>query len=169
MVESAIDEEVDDSDEIKGVPLPNVKANVLVKVIEYCQHYQNVEQMTPITTPIKSPKINEVVQQWYADFVRDLEKEFLFELVTAANYLDIKPLLDLTCLAVSVTIQGKTAAEMRAFFNISEDLSNDEDNAARRRDAEEAWELRRWNPTWTNLATFLQKDIMKLQNSEEMC
>ena len=59
-------------------------------------------------------------------------------LVTAANYLDIKPLLDLTCLAVSVTIQGKTAAEMRAFFNMSEDLSNDEDNAARRRDAEEA-------------------------------
>jgi len=27
---------------------------------------------------------------------------------------------------------------MRAFFNISEDLSNDEDNAARPRDAEEA-------------------------------
>ena len=134
IVESVIDEDVDVSGEIE---LP-MKTNVLVKVIEYCQHYQNVEQMTPITTPIKSPKINEVVQQWYADFVRDLEKEFLFELVTAANYLDIKPLLDLTCLAVSVTIQGKTAAEMRAFFNISEDLSNDEDNAARPRDAEEA-------------------------------
>ena len=51
--------------------------------------------MTPITTPIKSQKINEVVQQWYADFVRDLELEFLFELVTAAVYLYIKPLLDL--------------------------------------------------------------------------
>ena len=134
IVESAIDEDVDVSGEIE---LP-MKTNVLVKVIEYCQHYQNVDQMTPITTPIKNPKINEVVQQWYAEFVRDLEKEFLFELVTAANYLDIKPLLDLTCLAVSVTIQGKTAAEMRAFFNMSEDLSNDEDNAARRRDAEEA-------------------------------
>ena len=73
--------------------------------------------MTPITTPIKSPKINKVVQQWQADFVRDLELEFLFELVTAAVYLDIQPLLDLTCLAVAVIIQGKTAAEMRAFFN----------------------------------------------------
>jgi len=70
--------------------------------------------------------------------VRDLELEFLFELVTAAVYLDIQPLLDLTCLAVAVIIQGKTLAEMRAFFNISEDLSNDEDNAARPRDAEEA-------------------------------
>jgi len=64
-------------------------------VIEYCKHYQKLEQMTPITTPIKSQKINEVVQQWYADFVRDLELEFLFELVTAAVYLYIKPLLDL--------------------------------------------------------------------------
>ena len=60
IVESVIDEDVDVSGEIE---LP-MKTNVLVKVIEYCQHYQNVDQMTPITTPIKNPKINEVVQQW---------------------------------------------------------------------------------------------------------
>lgn len=29
----------------------------------------------------------------------------MFELVTAANFMDIKPLLDLTCLAVSVLIK----------------------------------------------------------------
>jgi S-phase kinase-associated protein 1 len=134
MVESTIDDDADDSDDSKKVPLPNVKANVLAKVIDYCTHYKNVEEMTPITTPIKSPKIEEVVQQWYADFVKDLEKEFLFELVTAANYMDIKPLLDLTCLAVSVTIQGKTAPEMRAFFNINEDFNPDEDAARRNND-----------------------------------
>jgi len=130
MVESALEE--DDSDEIEDVPLPNVKAYVLVKVIEYCKHYQNVEQMTPITTPIKSLKIeiNDIVQQWYADFVRDLEPGFLYELVIAANYLDIQPLLDLSCLAVAFTIRGKTANEIREIFNKSEDLSNNEDNAA---------------------------------------
>ena len=38
--------------------------------------------------------------QWDADFV-DVDQELLFELILAANYMDIKPLLDLTCAKVS--------------------------------------------------------------------
>jgi S-phase kinase-associated protein 1 len=38
----------------------------------------------------------EVVQEWYSNFV-SVEQEILFELILAANYMDIKPLLDLTC------------------------------------------------------------------------
>jgi len=60
--------------------------------------------MTQITTPLKSSKIEEIVQKWYADFVK-VEQVLLFELVIAANFMDIKPLLDLTCLAVSVMIK----------------------------------------------------------------
>ena len=60
--------------------------------------------MTPITTPLKSNRIEDIVQEWYADFV-NVEQIMLFELVTAANFMDIKALLDLTCLAVSVLIK----------------------------------------------------------------
>ena len=60
--------------------------------------------VTPITTPLKSTRIEEIVQEWYADFV-DVDQIMLFELVTAANFMDIKALLDLTCLAVSVLIK----------------------------------------------------------------
>jgi len=48
--------------------------------------------------------MDEIVQQWYASFV-DVDQGMLFELVTAANFMDIKPLLDLTCLAVSFYIK----------------------------------------------------------------
>ena len=85
------------------IPLPNVRTQVLAKVIEYCTHF-HTEPMTPITTPLKSTKIDEIVQEWYADFV-DTDQIMLFELVTAANFMDIKALLDLTCLAVSVLIK----------------------------------------------------------------
>jgi S-phase kinase-associated protein 1 len=101
LVEATLDEEGDE--EISDVPLPNVKANVLVKVIEYCEHYKQ-EEMTAITTPLKSSKIEDLVQSWYVEFVR-VDQTMLFELVTAANFMDIKPLLDLTCLAVSVMIK----------------------------------------------------------------
>jgi len=60
--------------------------------------------VTAITTPLKSNEIEEIVQKWYAEFV-DVDQALLFELVTAANFMDIKSLLDLTCLAVSVMIK----------------------------------------------------------------
>mmetsp|Transcript_13756 Transcript_13756/g.29947 ORF Transcript_13756/g.29947 Transcript_13756/m.29947 type:complete len:152 (-) Transcript_13756:322-777(-) len=96
--------EDDDEDDMVEIPLPNVKATVLAKVIEYCTHYKQVETMTVITTPLKSNRIEEIVQEWYADFV-NVNQTLLFELVTAANFMDIKALLDLTCLAVSVLIK----------------------------------------------------------------
>ena len=103
LVATTIDDDAEDDDEIREIPLPNVKDAVLTKVIEYCTHYKD-EPMTPIQTPLKSSKIEDLVQPWYANFVK-VEQALLFELVTAANFMDIKPLLDLTCLAVSVLIK----------------------------------------------------------------
>ena len=97
------DTHTNDTDEAIEIPLPNVRTQVLAKVIEYCTHF-SAEPMTPITTPLKSTRIDEIVQEWYADFV-DVDQIMLFELVTAANFMDIKALLDLTCLAVSVLIK----------------------------------------------------------------
>ena len=49
--------------------------------------------------------MEEVVQAWYSQFV-NVEQEILFELILAANYMDIKPLLDLTCATVASMIKG---------------------------------------------------------------
>mmetsp|Transcript_48652 Transcript_48652/g.72196 ORF Transcript_48652/g.72196 Transcript_48652/m.72196 type:complete len:169 (-) Transcript_48652:236-742(-) len=127
LVETTIDDENDE--DVQEIPLPNVKATVLAKVIEFCTHYKE-EPMTAIQTPLKSSKIEELVQKWYADFVK-VEQVLLFELVTAANFMDIKPLLDLTCLAVAVMIKGKSADEIRKIFNISNDFTPEEEAAVR--------------------------------------
>jgi len=129
LVESTIDEEDDDDDQLNDICLPNVKASVLAKVIEYCEHYQT-DKMTAITTPLKSSKIEDLVQPWYADYVK-VEQVMLFELVTAANFMDIKPLLDLTCLAVSVYIKGKSPEELRRIFNLSNEFTPEEEAQVR--------------------------------------
>lgn len=123
LITGILDEE-DPDDEAPEIPLPNVSGEVLTKVIEFCQHNQ-VEEMTPIQTPLKSNKLEDLVQPWYANFVK-VDKNMLFDLVAAANYLDIRPLLDLTCLAVSILIKGKSAVELRQMFNISEDYTAEE-------------------------------------------
>jgi len=117
-----------DKDESE-IPLPNVKALVLKKVTQYMKyHYDNPPK--EIDKPLKSASMNEVVSQWDADFV-DVDQELLFELILAANYMDIKPLLDLTCAKVASLIKGKTPEQIRKTFNIQNDFTPEEEEAVR--------------------------------------
>lgn len=86
--------------------------------------------MTEIEKPLKSKNMADVVQKWYADFV-DIEQVLLFELILAANYMDIKPLLDLTCASVASMIKGKSPEEIRATFNIQNDFTPEEEAQVR--------------------------------------
>jgi len=45
----------------------------------------------------------------------------------AANFLEIKGLLDLTCQAMADMIKGKSPEEIRKTFNIMNDLSPEEE------------------------------------------
>lgn len=87
-----------------NIPLPNVKGAILKKVIEYMNRHRD-NPMKEIEKPLKSNNMKEVVGEWDAKFV-EVEQEELFELILAANYMDIKPLLDLTCAKVASMIKG---------------------------------------------------------------
>merc|ERR1712167_526472 len=121
--------EVEEDEEAQEIPLPNVKSHVLAKVIEFCRRYAE-EPMSEIEKPLKSANMHEVVQEWYANYV-DVDQELLFELILAANYMDIKPLLDLTCATVASMIKGKTPEEIRKTFNIVNDFTPEEEAQVR--------------------------------------
>merc|ERR1712166_982741 len=66
-----------------------------------------------------------------------VDDDTLFSLILAANYLDIKPLLDLTCKTVADYIkQCKTPQEIRRRFNIKNDFTPEEEEEVRK---ENAW------------------------------
>ena len=111
----------EESDE--GLPLSNVSAAVLDKVIEYCQHHKDDP---PLSEEQVEEKRREEITGWDADFVKVPQNE-LFELILAANFLDNKPLLDLTCKKVAFMIRGKTPEEIRKTFNIENDLTHEEE------------------------------------------
>ena len=61
------------------------------------------------------------ISDWDASFLR-VDQGTLFELILAANYLDMKGLLNVTCGTVANMIKGKTVEEIRKYFKIQEQL-----------------------------------------------
>eukprot|EP01124_Arcella_intermedia_P001440 TRINITY_DN1078_c0_g1_i1.p1 TRINITY_DN1078_c0_g1~~TRINITY_DN1078_c0_g1_i1.p1 ORF type:complete len:193 (-),score=29.99 TRINITY_DN1078_c0_g1_i1:53-631(-) len=101
-----------------AIPLHNVKKDILEKVLDYCKrHYENPEEKTD------DKKKDLEISPADKEFTDSLPKtarphEKLFELMLAANYLDIKPLLDLTCKTVAYLVVGKNPEEIRKEFGI---------------------------------------------------
>lgn len=118
VIASQISDDDDDTQSDNEFPCPKVSGDILQKVVDYCTHYQQ-EPMERIETPLQGETIEAIVKpEWYVKFC-EVEREVMFQLVAAANFLNIKPLLDLTCLAVSVSIKGKSVEELRAIFHLS--------------------------------------------------
>lgn len=115
------------------VPLPNVTGRILAKVVEYCNYH--VEHPTEIKKEgdgaASEEKRSDDIIGWDLDFMK-VDQPTLFELILAANYLDIKELLDLTCKTVANMIKGKTPEEIRKTFNIKNDFTPEEEEAVRK-------------------------------------
>jgi len=123
------DDHDEDDDDTQEIPLPNVREEVLKKIISFCE-YHHTHDVPEIEKPLKSSNMAEVVGEWDANYV-EVDMEFLFELILAANYMDIKSLLDLTCAKVASMIKGKTPEEIRKTFNIVNDFTPEEERQVR--------------------------------------
>ena len=114
-----------DYEDNKEIPLPDVKYNILKKVVEYLTYYKDKEP-AQIPKPLPSANLNEFTNEWDVNFINSIELDGIFDLINAANYMDINSLLDLACAKIASLMKGKSAQEIRAMFNIECDLSEDE-------------------------------------------
>lgn len=108
------------------IPLPNVTGPILAKVVEYCKYH--TEHPTAVSNDEK--RTDDIIG-WDLDFCK-VDQKTLFELILAANYLDIKNLLDLACKTVANMIKGKTPEEIRKTFNIENDFTPEEEEQVRK-------------------------------------
>ena len=87
------------------IPLENIKEVSLKRIIDFCGTsflgfivvgtYHLDKPLAEIERPLKSSNMRDVVSEWDADFV-NIPTEELLDLVVAANFLIVQPLLDLT-------------------------------------------------------------------------
>lgn len=79
------------------LPLPGVKTNILEKICEYMEHHKGTEPPI-IEKPLRSKVMKDVCKDsWDAEFIDKIgeNRQELYDLILAANYLDIKSLLHL--------------------------------------------------------------------------
>ncbi|KAF8662159.1 hypothetical protein HU200_056353 [Digitaria exilis] len=65
--------------------------------------------------------------EWDRKLVDDLTQDALYDLIQAANFLDVKGLLEATCQKVADMIKGKTPAQIRSIFHIANEFTKEEE------------------------------------------
>ena len=104
----------------------NVRGDDLLKIKEYLEHYKN-EEPKEVDRPLKSKDFKECVNEFDYQFVSKIGNyDELKNLILSANFLNIKPLINLLSAFIAHKIKGINTSMIRSVFNIEEDLNEDE-------------------------------------------
>ena len=100
------------------VQLYHIESAVIEKVIEYMK-YHAYHPARIIEKPIQSTSLTDLVDAWDVHYIEhNVDQELLCKLLLAANYLNIKSLIALTCAKMATMIKGKTAEQIKQTFHI---------------------------------------------------
>ncbi|XP_050367352.1 SKP1-like protein 1A [Argentina anserina] len=98
------------------IEVPNVKAEILGKVVEWCNKHAEREGIE-----------DQLIKEWDAELL-NVDQDVLFKLITAADYLQIKELVDQLTQRVADMIRAKTfkTVEMtRMTFDIKREVQEE--------------------------------------------
>ncbi|XP_021756591.1 SKP1-like protein 14 [Chenopodium quinoa] len=108
---------IEDLDDINSpIPVSIVTGTILSKVIEYCKKHATEDSDS-----------DEQLKQWDKEYANNMDLNTLYYLLLAANYMEIKGLLELITQCVADMIKGKSPEEIRAHFNIKNDFTPQEE------------------------------------------
>ena len=104
------------------IPLAPVPTGALDKVVEY------MEKMAAFEA---DGATDEAKQQWISEYKKTMEAQdqlpLLFQTMTAANFMNVKTLLDELCKFVAEMIAQRTPNEILDYFNIKKDATWEEE------------------------------------------
>ena len=98
----------------------------LVSVKSYLEHYENTEPSV-IERPLKSKNFAECVNDWDYEFLGE-DTNKIINLIMAANYMDIKPLLELACAKIGSKIMGITTESIKKEFDLDGIFTKEEED-----------------------------------------
>lgn len=129
-------DETEDDDTV--VPLANVSGSALKITVDYLERYQehpedaleydpkakkdpNVPNSKDYVNPRELP-----LSEWETAFFQDMPLPLLFEMVMAANYMDIKPMQRAAMRTIALLIKPKSPRGIKEMFGVRRDFTPEE-------------------------------------------
>lgn len=97
------------------LPINSIDDKTFTKIIEFCNHYKDDNSEVKDFDP-------KDLTEWDQEFT-DIPIAELKELVIAANFLDIKDLVNVCCKTYANHLKGKSVQECREILEIPEPVS----------------------------------------------
>ena len=116
---------IQDYSEDSDIPMTDIKGEILQKIVDWLIHWKDTEPKL-IPKPLPTAEFKESTEEWNVDWITKFSLEQNYEIIVAANYMDIKPLLDLSCARIAIEFKGKTIEQIRETFQIPIDMTDEE-------------------------------------------
>lgn len=106
------------------IPLPKLSGTIVEKVMIFCDYIENnPDELDKLKPWLDDTTFIHPLPKWFSDFI-DVKQSVLFEIINAANFLDIQPLLNLGCKYVAKMIRYNTPEELRILFASQEQAAS---------------------------------------------
>lgn len=127
------------------IPIPNVNAQILKMVINYCEKCVEAADEAETETTMQGSSTTQVAADEASSRISDeelriwdeifggVDMKTLLNLVNAVNYLNIQGLLNVTCKKVAGKMEGMRVEEIRQAFNITNDYTAEEEEEIRQK------------------------------------
>ena len=100
--------------------------NALKLIIEYLNHYTNKNPIK-IESPIPDDKeMKDITDSWDIQFLSKMDMNIITDVISAAEFMRIEPLHKLISAHIACMIRNLDAQGIVKFFNIQEDMTQEE-------------------------------------------
>ena len=115
------------------IEVTNVSKPIMEKCMSfYAKMREDGKDELQIEQPLPSNKLEDHVEEWYFNYITtDIDQAILFDIVLAANHMDMKALLKLGSAKIAALIKGKSIEEIRQFFQMDNDFTPEEEERIR--------------------------------------
>ena len=105
--------------------IPEVEAKILKKIVEYLIHYKDTEPKD-IKRPLNDSKIEKILDKWDYTYITSFALADCVDLLNAATFMDIQPLLRLMCARIAALMIELPLDEVKTTFGIECDMTEEE-------------------------------------------
>ncbi len=94
----------------RSFALPAVPSATMRHIVAYLLHHVDLPLVLPLPRPLHNPHLDELVSPFDWALLQRVEQESprgLYDLLTAANYMDIPPLLDMVAARLACLLRDK--------------------------------------------------------------